>query len=52
MISTESTNIIHIKKKSVRIDVISFKLSDYGQSYLFNWTENFTKNRKCILTIT
>ena len=31
---------------------LTLKLSDYGQSYLFNSIENFTKNRKCILTIT
>ena len=31
---------------------LTLKLSDYGQSYLFSWIENFTKNRKCILTIT
>ena len=31
---------------------LTLKLSDYGQSYLFNSIENFTNNRKCILTIT
>ena len=31
---------------------LTLKLPDYGQSYLFNSIENFTKNRKYILTIT
>ena len=40
------------KNKSVQMSVISLKLSDYGQSYLFNWIKNVTKNGKFILTIT